>query len=312
MELLAKVLPILILFGAGYLIRKTGFLSEEAINGFKKLVIDIALPAVLFIIFVNLDFKKEYLGLIVSIILLCCVMLAIGFLLNKIPSINNPILPFVMSGFTFGLLGIPLYNTVFGEANLPSMAVMGIGQELFLWFVYVSVMKVVLSKEKVGLSTFKGFLTSPLIIALVSGLAINLLGFSHLINEQPILNGFYVTLEYFSKIATPLILMVIGYGLAFNKEYTRLTVIYVTMRFAIMLSIGYIIKFLIIDRFMVFDKYLEYAFFTLLILPPPFSLSVLVGKYGDEENAKLANNITVVYTCLCIVTYIIYMFVISG
>ncbi|WP_113671388.1 AEC family transporter [Vallitalea guaymasensis] len=309
MELISKVMPILILFLIGFLIRKTNFLSKETIDGIKKIVIDMALPAVLFIAFVNIELKKEYVGLIFSIILLCSIMLCIGFLLTKIPKISNPVLPFVLCGFTFGLLGIPLYITVFGETNLPSMAIMGVGHEFFLWIIYMSAVKLVFSNEKLSLKTLKGFLTSPLIIALVLGITINVLGLSNLLHEQPVLNGLYVTLEYFSQIATPLILIVIGYGLSFDKEFTKYTIIYVIMRYAIMLTVGYLIKFLIIDRFMTFDKYLEYAYFTLLILPPPFSLSIFVARYGDEKNAKLVNNITVATTCVCVITYIVYVFI---
>ncbi len=112
-----------------------------------------------------------------------------------------------------------------------------------------------------------------------------------------------------SKIATPLILIVIGYGLSFNKAYTKLTIIFVALRFVLILAVGYLFKFILIDHLIEFDQYMNYAYFTLLILPPPFSSSVLVGKYGGEEDeVKLVNNITVVYTCLSIVTYIVYMF----
>lgn len=312
MELLAKVLPILILFGAGFLMRRTGFISNDTVSGFKKVVIDIALPAVLFIAFVNLDFKMEHLGLILSIFLLCLIMLGIGFLLKKIKGLNHTILPFVVSGFTFGLLGIPLYITVFGEANLPAMAVIGVGHELFLWFIYVSVMKFTMGKEKISFDTLKGFITSPLILAIIFGIGINLLGLSHYLTDNAILNGLYLSLEYMSKIATPLILIVIGYGLSFNKAYTKQTVIFVALRFVLILSIGYLIKFVLIDRIIVFDQYMNYAYFTLLILPPPFSASVLIGKYGgSDDDVKLANNITVLYTCLSIVTYIIYMLIIQ-
>ncbi|GKX29320.1 auxin efflux carrier [Vallitalea longa] len=312
MELISKVIPILLLFLVGYIIRRTNFLSRETMDGIKKIVIDIALPAVLFIAFVDLELKKEYVGLILSIVLLCILMLFIGFMINKIPKISSPVFPFIMSGFTFGLLGIPLYVTVFGEANLPSMAIMGIGHEFFIWIVYISAVKLVFNHEKLNLETVKGFITSPLIIALVLGVTINLLGLTNLLYDNLICNGLYTTLEYFSGIATPLILIVIGYGLSFNKEYTKPTIVYTILRLVIMLLVGYLIKFTIIDRFMEFDKYMEYGYFTFLILPPPFSLSIFVGKYGREKDAELVNNITVTYTCLCVIIYIAYVFMIGS
>lgn len=311
MELLAKVLPILILFGLGFIINKSKYLSKQTIDGFKKIVIDIALPSVLFIAFINLDFRTEHIGLTLSIFLLCIIMMIVGFLLKRIPGLNNPILPFVISGFTFGLLGIPLYSTVFGEKNLGSMAIMGIGHEFFIWFIYVAVMKFVINKERINLDTVKSFLTSPLIIAIVAGLGINILGFRHFFVDIPILEGIYLTIESMSKVATPLILIVVGYGLSFDKRYMKDTIIFVALRFILTLGIGYAIKLLLIDRIITFDVYMNHAFFTLLILPPPYSSSVLLSKYGGkDEDVSLANNITVTYTCLCIVVYIVYMIII--
>jgi len=308
---ISKVIPILLLFMMGYIFKKTSYFNNETINGFKKAVINIGLPAVLFITFVNLEFKREYFALIIIIFVLCMILYFVGKILNNIPAIQNPILPFLMTGFCFGLLGIPLYSTVFGEANLAELSVIGVGHELFVWFVYVSLVKLTFKGEKFSLKTIKGFITSPLILAVVIGLFINLAGLSKFFYSQPILNGIYVTVEYLSKIATPLILIVVGYGLSFNKKYAKLTFIYVIIRTVGVLFVGYIIKILFIDNIIGTNQYFDYSYFTFLILPPPFSLPIFVSEYGTSEDAELANNVVVLHTCLCMVIYIGFVFYIN-
>lgn len=51
LEAFSKVLPVLLLIGLGALLRRMRFLNEAAIGGFKQLVVNITLPAALFLSF---------------------------------------------------------------------------------------------------------------------------------------------------------------------------------------------------------------------------------------------------------------------
>lgn len=49
----------------------------------------------------------------------------------------------------------------------------------------------------------------------------NILGFAELFRTNSLLIGFYNTTQYIANLGTPLILLIIGFTLKFNKEYTK-------------------------------------------------------------------------------------------
>ena len=55
----SRVLPVLLLVGLGTLFRRTDFLSAGAIDGLRKLVLNVTLPAALFLAFLNTDLEAK-------------------------------------------------------------------------------------------------------------------------------------------------------------------------------------------------------------------------------------------------------------
>ena len=66
-----RVLPILFLIGLGYWIRRREFLQASTIDDLRKVVVNITLPAVLFIGFLKIDLELKYLVLFITLYLLC-------------------------------------------------------------------------------------------------------------------------------------------------------------------------------------------------------------------------------------------------
>jgi len=268
-EIVSKVIPILLLILLGYFIQRKGIVEHNTMVELKKGVVNLALPALLFTIFINMIFREEYLVVIIITFVLLIFLHIVGKVLNKIPKIHHPLLPYVVTGCTFGLLGVPLYGAVFGAENLDKISIIGVGHELFIWFIYYTLMKIDFSKEKFSFGFIKDFIKSPIIIGIVSGILLNISGFSAVVYENPLLTGIYGMIEYLGGLATPLILIIIGYGLKFDKRYMKSSVHLLTVRMLVMLIVGYAFKFLLIDKVIEPDKLFNYAYFTFLILPPP-------------------------------------------
>lgn len=309
-EVIAKILPIILLIGLGYFLRWKQVINGIAISEMKKAVINIFLPAVLFVTFIDMELQDEYLLVFVAIFLLLILLFMVGVIINKIPQISHPLLPFALTATTFGLLGLSLYETVFGSENLIKMSIIGVGHELFIWFVYITLMKIRLNNEKFSLSVIADFIKSPLIIAVVSGLALNMLGLSHYFHDNALLNGFFTTLKYLANISTPLILIIVGYGLVLNRKYMEKSIQLILLRLVVMLSIGYFFKWLVLDAIIINDQFFDYAYFTFLILPPPMSLPIFAGKYSTKENSELLNNMVVLNTIVCIIIFTLFTFII--
>lgn len=306
---MSNVVPIILLILLGYIIRIKGLLKEETIIGIKKLVLDISLPAILFSTFLNMHFEKGYFSVIFISFAMLCTFFLIGFLINKYKPLYHTMNPFISSAFCFGLLGIPLFGTVFGMENLGKISILGVGNELFCWLIYYNALELGFNDKKFSIHIIKGLFKSPLLISIFIGILFNLLGFADLFKTNAILVGVYTTIQYIANLGTPLILLIIGFTLKFNKEYTKKSIIFVITRTIIILGVGYLVKFLIIDKLITNDTLFNYAYFTFLILPLPFSLPIFASKHCPEYE-ELVNNTVVLSTILCIITFIAFILLI--
>ncbi len=307
-EIVSKVIPIILLISLGYLIQAKGIVKQSTIDEMKKVVINISLPAILFMTFLSMELKKEYFLVIITIFIMLGVFCLVGGSLNRIEGIAHPLNPFITSGFAFGLLGVPLYSTVFGAENLGKFSILGVGHEVFMWFAYFTALKIRFKNTKFSIGDIEGFLKSPIILSIILGVTFNILSFEIWFQESSLLKGLYGTLKYLANLATPLILIIIGFGLKFNKEYMKQSLRFLIVRMGVILTVGYIFKYMLIDRIITPEPLFNYAYFTFLILPPAFSLPIFVGEYSTDEHKEIANNTVVLSTLISIIIYIFFMF----
>lgn len=306
-EIISKIIPIFLLIALGYIIKQKNWVRQESMDELKDGVINIALPALLFITFRDMTLKKEYFLVIFIFFILLIVLYRIGLLLNKVKAISHPLVPFIVTSFTFGLLGIPLFGSVFGMENLEKISIFGVAHEFFVWFVFYTLLKMKFNNERFSRDTIKGFITSPLIISIILGLFLNITGTYKIFFENTFFIGVDITLNYLSSLATPIILIIIGFGLKLNKIYIKQSMKLFLIRIITILTIGYIFKIFIINKIITNDPLFDYAYFTFLILPPPYSLSIFVGKYANREYSEIANNVVVIHTIACIAIFVLFV-----
>lgn len=304
-EIFAKTIPIFVTIGLGIYFRKTNFISTDTIEEMKKLIIQLCLSAVLFLSFYNMELKSEYFILSFVVVILFISMFFIGKLLKNINFFNHKMLPFVTTSCTFGLLGIPLYTTVYGIENLGYLSVFGIGHEVFVWLIFYVHMKLHFANEKFSTDTILGFLKSPMIISILLGLSFNATGFKNLLDSNSIATGLIASVEMISKITTPMILITIGYNLKFDIGYTRQSLIFILARFVVMFVVGYAFKILLIDKIIETNPLIDMAYFTLLVIPPPSSLPLFVSEYISKKDGELVNNMVVINTIISIFIFVV-------
>lgn len=282
-----KILPIILLCSVGFMGRRKEWFDWRLMTGVKRIVINFALPAVLFRTFLNMDFQKEYFLLSIAMVVLLLLLFGAGKIINLSEKLFNNLNPYLTTGFAFGLLGIPLFSIVFGEENLGALSIMGFGHEMFVWFIYYTLLRIEFRDEGFSKDLLKGFMKSPLVISVLLGFIFNVLGFTGLFGSNVILKGIDATLAYMGSMATPLILITIGYGMKLDGSYFRQSIGFVLMRFTVVFTVGYSFKFLVIDRILAPTAMFNYAFLTFLLLPPLFSMPIFVGEAGRKKKRRL-------------------------
>ncbi len=310
LDIVAKIIPIISLIGIGWHFRYKELIHESTIDEIKSLVVNVSLASVLFITFLNMELKDEYFLVFFMIFILLCILFFIGLVLNKIKLIAHPLIPFIVTGCSFGLFGIPLFSTVFGIENIEKLSILGVGHEFFIWIVFYPFMRFRFNNERFSIKKIGDMIKSPLIMSIFLGITFNVIGLGIKIQNNPITSGLYATLKSLADLATPLILIIVGYGLKLNEKYIKQSIKFVVIRTITILIVGYIFKYLVIDHIMIWDKVFNYAYFTFLILPPPLSLSVFVGAYSTKEYEELINNTVVLNTIASIFIFIVFVFMI--
>lgn len=209
------MLPVLTLLFLGTLCRKKGILRPSTVSDIKGLISNFMMPVILF----NALFAIDFSGNVVVLSALCfaidAVALGFGFLTRRAAKAPG-YYPFLLAGFEVGLLGYALFPLLFGQGSLGSLASLDLGGCLFFFCLYLPVLQ---GKRTSGtLGTLKTIVTAPTMIGCLSGLFLSATGLGSLLRASALWPVFGAVISLFTTAATPLILIIVGYGLAFKKE----------------------------------------------------------------------------------------------
>jgi len=312
----SRVLPVLLLVGLGALFRRTDFLSTGAIDGLRKLVLNVTLPAALFLAFLRTDMEAKYAVIIISVFGACVVMLLAGPLLRRGTRVRSEAMPSLMAGFEAGMIGYALYAAIFGAENLYRFAVVDLGQVVFVFFILAPVVMRWASGQAPPISeTAAAFVKTPVIIAIVAGVAGSLLGLADPLASNPIANAGLETLALLAAVTTPAIAIVIGYSTSFSAGSLSDPVRTLAVRLPIWIGLAIIFNWLVIDQLLGLDRLFQAAVMTMAVLPPPFVVPLYMARArgrdvsDDPDHDYLANTLslaTIVTLVLITIVGVVY------
>jgi len=312
----SRVLPVLLLVGLGALFRRTDFLSAGAIDGLRKLVLNVTLPAALFLAFLNTDMEAKYAVIIISVFGACLLMLAIGPWLRRGAGVRSEAMPSLMAGFEAGMIGYALYSAIFGAENLYRFAVVDLGQVIFVFFVLAPVVMRWASGQAPPISeTAAAFVKTPVIIAIVAGVGGSLVGLTEPLESNPITSAGLETLALLAAVTTPAIAIVIGYSTSFSAGSLRDPMRTLAVRLPIWIVAAALFNWLVIDMWLGLDRLFQAAVMTMAVLPPPFVVPLYMARArgrdvsDDPDHDYLANTLslaTIVTLVLITIVGVVY------
>jgi len=301
-ELVSRLLPILLLLVIGFVSKAVNLFSDTFIEELKGLIIKIALPAVLFDAFSTMKLQVSYLLLFALVFIYCCLLWVTGIGLHKFfPKIFTRFYTKgYMTGFEFGMIGVGLFGAIWGMDKLPIIMLVGFGHELFIWFFYV----LFISKSKEAslslLASLKQFIKTPTIIAIILGIAVNVLGIRPLMSENVIGLSLLAVIEFLKPLTSPLILIVIGHTMVFRRTNLRETAAYILTRLIIVLGLGTLVLLLIKSLIPDLDPLFSQAFYAFILLPAPYILPLYIK---DRDEAAFFTNLLVYSTVITFIGY---------
>lgn len=304
-DIINRVLPILLLLFLGYWIRHTGFLGEGLIEGLRKIVVYLALPAVLFLSFLQVDLQPSFLVIFFVIFFLCLLLYGLGRLLRPRLAPKQTYFPFLATGFEYGMLGVSLFASAYGLQNIGYIAVIDLGHEIFIWFVFLALLIMVRDGQQRPGQLLRSFLKSPVILGILAGILLNLAGLSDSLLEWPVTGGIIATLEFLASMTVPLILIIVGHGIQLNRQGFGSASRVVLLRLTLLIPLALLLGRFLIQDLLQLERAYAMALFVLLILPPPFIVPLFM-RQDSLADRQYVNNTLTLHTIVTIIVFAIF------
>lgn len=221
-----SIMPIVLIMVAGYILKMTGFFSKEFLKYGNKTVFYVCLPVMLFKNIADIDDLSQIrMDVVLYTVIVIAVIWLMGLILAKtVPDRKQKgVVHQVVFRSNFALIGVPLAELMCGSEGVKCAAVISLFSiPIFnvLAVIVLSVYKNDGAKNDVK-KILKDIVTNPLILGI-------LLGFIYAIIKNAFkdifVDSFFsrltflkTSIDYISRSATPLALLVLGGQFDFNR-----------------------------------------------------------------------------------------------
>ena len=278
-EVLQTVLPVMATLGIGMFSRK--LISREGINALKRVVVNIALPAVLLNAFATTRYTLMDVVVPLMMFLVCLAAWGLGKFAARPLGMGSRFVPFLTTGFEAGMLGYALFNMLYGSSKTAEFARVDLGQVLFVFTLY----KLLLGREnrdRADLSALvREMALSPIILAIVAGVLLGATGLYRALIPSGISGVLDACTSFIAAPTSALILLTIGYDLVLGDIPWASTLKVVALRLGIMLLLR--LAFGAALGLLWPGSGLDAAANVMFLLPPPFVLPV----FADDEAQRV-------------------------
>ena len=307
--LLNNVAPILMLIAFGFFLRRQNYFEDVAIQRLTSMVAGILVPCVLFNTFISLNFTAAHVWLAAAFFLLLVLLLSLSFLACRFFPPKRRFFPLFFCCFAFGFMAIPLFSTVFGEENMDYLAAIGLGHELFVGLVFMPVAQLWLKREPASFRSVGKTLFSPLFIMVAAALLLRFTGLKPAVEATVLGRSLLNVISRLGGITTVLIMIIVGYRIRLDdRSKLRESAALVGVRYLFTFGVGYLYKFLVMDRLAGHDVYFDYAFFTLLSQHGSVLLVAYVGEHSSQDALEVASSSLVINELAGIALYLLFVF----
>jgi predicted permease len=280
---LAKVLPVLLVIALGAGLRRLGLLSARTAGELKRLVVNVTLPALLFLAFARLDAQLRNLGLVATMFLACLGGLALGALLGRALRIRARTFPMLLTGFEAGMMGYALFASIYGAENLHRFALVDLGHVVFVFAVLIPVLQRATQGARPLGETLAGLLRSPVLVAIAAGLVAGGTGLLRAVQATPVASGIPEALALVGGMTTPLVAILIGHDLRLELRGLRRPALALALRLLVWIPVGVAIAELVVRRWLGLDRGYVAAVLLMVVLPPPFVIPIFLPESEREE-----------------------------
>jgi malate permease and related proteins len=296
--ILPRLIPLVVFIGLGILLRAMKLMSGQTVDQLKWFIVHVLLPGVLFKTFLLARLEPGLAIVAAAVLGANVVMYVVGLLLGRGLRHGGRYAPFLTSGMEYGMLGLALFSSLYGMARVEYIAVVDLGHEVFFWFLFIPVF----SSRESGTRgiPFKAILTSPINISILAGLLLNVSEVSGFLVASQVGQGVVSLCDMMGAAIGPLILVVIGYSLRFERAAGVDVLLTCLTRLALAAGGAFLVGEVLIGRILGWAPGYRAAVWLLFLTAPSFSVPIFARPRTGQEQSYISSTIAV-YT---IVTFV--------
>jgi predicted permease len=302
---LQTVMPIFVVVFLGILARKRKIVSAKDVQGMQNCVVKFCLPCVLFNACLSAQISMESIASMIlvfaSIVLTCLWAFRFGW---KKYTYHN--FPMFYASMETGMLGIPLFMILFGADQAYRMGVLDLAQAPAA-FPVIAILSANAGENPTPSAIVKKVLTSPLLIMMALGLALNLSGIGAWMDAVGI--GGVIT-ECTSFLGTPVSAMMIfsvGYNFSMDKGNSKEIFKISAIHFAVQAVFCVIIQLMLFLLPSV-DVMTRWAILMYCTLPASY-LAPTLGR--SEEDFAMASGVCSILTVVSLAVFCVMAAVVA-
>ena len=302
MEVVAIILPVILMIGIGKALKLTHIIDDRVVDGIKAVISNLMLPVTLFNALLTTKFDKESLILTTAVFIALCLILGAGYLLRPLFGKYGTFAPFLCACFEGGMLGYALYMTIYGPDSLGTVLKFDLANVLFAFTVFLFFIKMAGSGKVEVKKILTDYIKTPAVYGIVLGLAGSLTGFGAWFAGTPAYQVYTSTVSMITAPLGALVLITVGYALQFNREILWSVVKVSLARLVLTGSALLGIYFLFRPYFE--ERPLLIGFLLIFAMPAQYITPIYIK---DREEQKFASTQLSFYTLFSVVAYILIL-----
>ncbi|MBQ2989748.1 MAG: AEC family transporter [Clostridia bacterium] len=291
------VAPIFAAVVIGIWARRKSMLSQREVKGMQQYVMKFCLPCVLFNSCLGATMNAEAIASFAMVFptIMLTALFAFFVLRKKLPYHN---LPMLFAAQESGMLGIPLYLTLFGAEHVFKMGVLDLAQSL-ICIATIAILAADAGENPSPGAIVRSVLCSPLLLLSAAGLLLNLSGAKGLLDQAGILAVITQMTEFIAQPVSALMLFSVGYSLSLSEGNRSAIVKICIIHFALLAGAG-----LAMQGVMCFLPQVEaqtrWAILMYTTLPGSY-ISTTLGR--TQEETEMASGVCSILTLVSLAVF---------
>lgn len=291
------IIPVFALVLLGMVARRKNMMTQEQTQGLQQFVMKFGLPCVIFNSCLTADLGTESLTTMAIVLPLMILSAVMAFRLRKkkYPYHN---LPQLFAAQESGMLGIPLYMTLFGDAQAYRMGVLDLAQSPVA-IPTIAILSADAGKNPSLGQIVKAVFKSPFLIMSLLGLTLNLSGIADWLDAIGIGSLITATTSFISEPVSAAMLFSVGYNFSMEQGNRKAIFQISALHIGLMVLFGLVIQGLL---FLVpnVEPATRWAVLLYAALPSSY-LAPTLGR--TEEDASVASGVCSVLTIVTLVVF---------